>query len=295
MNPSYYLSLSHSFCQECLPFLPQPCAPFPKLHIYYHCHHHHIYSSFKAQLKLFLLCQIFLTILSKFIPNSFPSSQPLIIPFCVWIPSFLVCWLIVYSSTSPLAGKYFWDLFTLLSHLPPTPLPLITIALSLSYSAQHQICGQSVFTCKWMAFSSFPLYHGRLRRNLCPCVAKSSCFHDPCPPWPQLHTHILALVLFAILILSGPKAQNCITCMTVGVYSYTCWIMKLEEILGTAPVCFPVHKMRNWDSQKARDLPKHLRGISNRVRRKSLKIFGISNPVCFTTQLLLALHGKVGK
>lgn len=202
INEPITLSFLMPFLLPRMPDFPSPYCPlFLKLHTHHH-YHHHIYSSFKAQLKLFLLCKIFLTILLKFIPPSSPSSQQFVL-LLAWTPFSLVCWLFAYSSTSPLAGKYLWGLFTLVSHPSPTPLPTPPPQPYLHHTMPStKFVVSHCLLSKWMALSSFPWYHGRLRTNLGPCVAKSSCFHDPCPPHSQFHTHTLALVLFSILILS---------------------------------------------------------------------------------------------
>lgn len=140
---------------------------------------------------------------------------------------------------------HLWSLFTLVTHPPFTPLPHTTTALPSSHSDRPQFCGQSVFTQQVNGSLIFSLIPGRLRRNHGPCVGKSSCFHDPCSPHPQLYTHNLALVIFfCIYPFCGLKAPNSIILMTIRAHSNICRVMELEEILGN-PICFPDNKIRN--------------------------------------------------
>lgn len=190
-----------------MPAFPSPyCPPF-KLHTH---HQQHIYLSFKAQSKWFLLCVIFLTIMLKFtLLLLHPLSSSYF--YLPWTPFSLGASCLLTHLLSYWLVNTFGGLFTSVSCS-------LTPAFPSSHRAWHQICGQSVFTQKWMSVSSFPWYYGKLRTSVGPCVAKSSCFRGPCPSHSQFHTHTLALVLFSILIFC--LVQNYTTEMTIGDYSY---------------------------------------------------------------------------
>lgn len=100
INEPITLSFLMPFLLPRMPDFPFPYCPlFLKLHT--HHHYHHIYSTFKAHLKLFLLCEIFLTILLKFIPPSSPSSQQFVLLFSMdsILPCVLVVCLLIYFPT----------------------------------------------------------------------------------------------------------------------------------------------------------------------------------------------------
>lgn len=113
---------------------------------------------------------------------------------------------------------------------------------------------------------------------------------------PIPHTYFGPCALFYTHPLCSPKAQNYITHMTIGLYSYTCQIMKLEEILENPPICYPVHK-RNWgtETHRGRIFPSTFI-VLTKLELNLWKVFRFLSSVCFAhCYYHLAMHGKVGK
>lgn len=180
--------------------------------------------------------------MSEFILPSSPSPQQILVLISKKSihPCALAVHLLIYFPTFGVYSLWCPTHHPFHSHIPPQPY------LHHTVTGPNFVISQCLLS-KWMASSSFSCYlkgPGEIMVHMLESPP-ASMTHVPLSP---NFTHITWLLwFFSAFILCRPKAPDSITQMIIRVHSYIYRIMELEEILGD-PICFLVHKIRNWDT-----------------------------------------------